>query len=869
MGRRTLRSFWTVFTAAGILCAVVVAHAPDALAQSCVVPVDPAASLPLGAGWHSATGAPAEGAACVEFDPPEHREFWATSYSVVPLAREEIDAAISASSPTFLSLGVYVRADRSTEVIQNPRLTEAAQRAAEQGEADFAGLCGDHFLAGVTHGGEDTAVLLIPVESEDARVRLEAELAAAGRIGTWNDAAPFRSALEGVAAAHSPAAWAVASDGTYRPTEAGRMILRATRFSETMGADEIHPTLATYRSYSTLGIGRTAPTAAGTAYDPNLTARVVFTSQGRGARTSSRGSQSRSRSGASAAAQRSRPDAGARAGAVRESRSGVVEGERTHDPSSRTPRDRPENPDRGQGRDDRAERRDDRAERRENNREDRQDFRRRAREDWQEWADDARDDRWRHHHHHWTYVSVNRYWVYPYYYYPYYYAYYACPPVGTTVIIGTAGMAVYHCPVTPVVYTTVVITPSTGYRESEKPMEAQPASVQVTSSPVVMYQVTSDVAVYSTSYEPKQLYWEKQGDRHYWVPGAARATPEVQDAIRRAMQLTKPTANATVITYRIGDSLVYLTNEPPVFGTYAKQADVLYAWIPGVGNPTAAHRDAIDTALTAHVSNGSEALNAEVKKLSEGREEPNIQNPFAMEPISTAAPAQTTPASSTPARSTSGMPIAIEPGQPREPASVQRRMRLVQRLQENQMALGQYSWKQRTEIQRKGETKNVKLEHVRFDEKGEIQRILLSAPPQPATGRRGRQQEEMREYIQRVMQRLGRYMQPSPAGVQQMIQKAQVWEGKGPMAGTIHAEVRGYLMADDHLDLWLESSSRQPRRLEVRTLLDDKPVRAVSEYRTLPGGIFYVESTVVELPQDEIQITLETFDYLRRAETED
>lgn len=220
--------------------------------------------------------------------------------------------------------------------------------------------------------------------------------------------------------------------------------------------------------------------------------------------------------------------------------------------------------------------------------------------------------------------TVQQYYAAPYYYYyPQYYAYYACPPGSMTVFTG-AGGAVYSCGVTPVISTTIPLTAAMlAASKATKGRGEQPSTAQVTSSPVLMYRVASDTVVYATSYQPHGLYWEDVKDRYFWVPGAATASPEVTTAIAHARSMTTPTANATVITYTIGDQRVYLTNEAPLAGTYTERADVLYAWIPGVTKPSEAQRDAIATAVTAHEQAGAKALAGEVRKLEQGKPAPS------------------------------------------------------------------------------------------------------------------------------------------------------------------------------------------------------------------------------------------------------
>lgn len=210
-------------------------------------------------------------------------------------------------------------------------------------------------------------------------------------------------------------------------------------------------------------------------------------------------------------------------------------------------------------------------------------------------------------------ADIDYYYYDPYWYHPYYYAYYACPPTGTLFYTGYYGTPVYSCSHTVIIYTTFTTTAS----GSDAPLE-----VQATSSPVVMYELAPGLVVYSTSYKPKGVYGEQKSGRYFWPPGPAATSSEAQEWIARASGMKTPTANATVITYTIGDNLVYLTNEPPVLGIYAEQADLLFVWIPGVREPSANEKNAIATAINAHDGAGASSLEAEVRKLQDERSPP-------------------------------------------------------------------------------------------------------------------------------------------------------------------------------------------------------------------------------------------------------
>lgn len=224
-----------------------------------------------------------------------------------------------------------------------------------------------------------------------------------------------------------------------------------------------------------------------------------------------------------------------------------------------------------------------------------------------------------------TTVDIDSYYYSPYYHYPYYYAYYACPHYSSSVIIGYYGTPVYSCSNVYVVSTTVVMSSrSSSSGDSSSTGSSLPIEVQATSAPVVMYGLDEAGVVYSTSYEPSSVYSSKKAGRYYWVPGVAEKTKQADTWIERALESEKPSANATVITYTIGDQLVYLTNEPPAAGIHSQQADQLYAWIAGTSEPSLEEADALATALAAHHGGGSASLEREVRKLQESKEPPTL-----------------------------------------------------------------------------------------------------------------------------------------------------------------------------------------------------------------------------------------------------
>ncbi len=137
-----------------------------------------------------------------------------------------------------------------------------------------------------------------------------------------------------------------------------------------------------------------------------------------------------------------------------------------------------------------------------------------------------------------------------------------------------------------------------------------------------MYELDSERVVYSTDHRPEGIYSVKKGQRYFWAPGPAARSREVESWTKEASAMSAPTANSTLITYTIGPRAVYLTNERPAPGYFSESFDQLYAWIPGVRDPSPSDRDAIATAIAAHRSGGRQALDREARKLEKDHEPP-------------------------------------------------------------------------------------------------------------------------------------------------------------------------------------------------------------------------------------------------------
>src|SRR5262249_21873980 len=79
---------------------------------------------------------------------------------------------------------------------------------------------------------------------------------------------------------------------------------------------------------------------------------------------------------------------------------------------------------------------------------------------------------------------------------------------------------------------------------------------------------------------------------------------------------------------------------------------------------------------------------------------------------------------------------------------------------QNQVALRQYSWMQKTQLSIKGDLKATKTESCRYGPEGEVQKTPVSEPA--AEQKRGKElNEDMKDYLERTVSMIERYVPPS------------------------------------------------------------------------------------------------------------
>ena len=199
-----------------------------------------------------------------------------------------------------------------------------------------------------------------------------------------------------------------------------------------------------------------------------------------------------------------------------------------------------------------------------------------------------------------------------------------------------------------------------------------------------------------------------------------------------------------------------------------------------------------------------------------------------------------------------------------------------ERQKANAQTLRQYSWKSRTEIKLKGESKNVKLEQVRYDANGKLQKTPIgtppaAAPPSPQGGRGGRlkakvienKKEEFGELMQGLGQLVASYGQLPPDKLQTFKATATTGRGEGALQGTAQIHGLNVLEQGDSMTIWIDPVSQMMRRVEIKTMYDKKPATLVADYKSVPNGPTYMARAVLTYPEKNVELTVDNSDYVQ------
>jgi hypothetical protein len=95
----------------------------------------------------------------------------------------------------------------------------------------------------------------------------------------------------------------------------------------------------------------------------------------------------------------------------------------------------------------------------------------------------------------------------------------------------------------------------------------------------------------------------------------------------------------------------------------------------------------------------------------------------------------------------------------------------------------------------------------------------------------------------------------------QAIQKGDIWEGPD----RFRIQARAVMLPMDEMTMTVNRSTHLATRIEFKTEYEGSPVAIAIDYETLPGGPSMMMRMIVQIPNEDIVVRADSFDFVRLA----
>lgn len=185
---------------------------------------------------------------------------------------------------------------------------------------------------------------------------------------------------------------------------------------------------------------------------------------------------------------------------------------------------------------------------------------------------------------------------------------------------------------------------------------------------------------------------------------------------------------------------------------------------------------------------------------------------------------------------------------------------------QNQQALREFSWNQRTELKKEGEVTSTRLELVRYGVNGQEQRTVLNeSKPKEKKRIAGRIQAkkiaEMKEWGEAVKAMIMRYTLNDTESLANFLSKASY--GLGQEAAVLSLNARNIVQQGDRMEVIVDRYNHQILSAEVYTSYEMDPLFLEIFHGRLPDGLSYIRNMELIAASKDLELLVENFNYIR------
>ncbi len=187
---------------------------------------------------------------------------------------------------------------------------------------------------------------------------------------------------------------------------------------------------------------------------------------------------------------------------------------------------------------------------------------------------------------------------------------------------------------------------------------------------------------------------------------------------------------------------------------------------------------------------------------------------------------------------------------------------------QNGAAQRRYTWMSRTELLLKGESKNVKVESVRYNSAGQLNKTVVESTPQQEQGGGKLKQriiEKKKAEFKELMEGLGdlaqSYAHLTQEQMQALAQNASISQGQGVMQGTMRIQSTNVVVQGDTMTLWVDPQTFLFRQVQIDSLYEKKPMKLNVEFQSLPQGPTVSTHVILDYPEKQVRVLIDNSDY--------